>query len=340
MSDTTREIRLASRPDGEPRPKNFELAEAPLPEPGQGEVLVRNSYLSVDPYMRGRMRDVKSYIPPFQVGEVLDGGAVGQVVASNAEDLQEGDWVESLQGWREHYTANGGSLRKVDPTLGPVSTALGVLGMPGLTAYAGIHEIGEAKEGETVFVSAAAGAVGSAAGQLARIAGCRVVGSAGSREKVDYLTSELGFDAAFDYRGVELSEALREHCPDRIDVYFDNVGGDHLDAALGRMANFGRVALCGMISAYNLEEPPAGPRNITALIVNRVTVRGFIVMDHYDLLPRFAREVAGYVGSGELRYRETVVEGIENMPDAFIGLLGGENIGKMLVKVGPDESGS
>ena len=339
MSATTREIRLASRPDGEPRPENFELAEAPMPEPGEGEVLVRNSYLSVDPYMRGRMRDVRSYIPPFQVGEALQGGAVGQVVASNADQLAEGDWVESMHGWREHYTEKADALRKIDVSLAPVSTALGVLGMPGLTAYAGLHEIGRAKEGETVFVSAAAGAVGSVVGQLARINGCRSVGSAGSREKVDFMTEELGFDAAFNYREVDLSQALREHCPDRIDVYFDNVGGDHLDAALGRMANFGRVALCGLISSYNLEEPPPGPRNIAALLVNRINVRGFIVMDHYDILPRFAQEVAGHIKSGELRYRETIVEGIENMPDAFIGLLVGENIGKMLVKVGPSEQG-
>ena len=295
MAETTREIRLASRPQGEPRPDDFELAEVPTPEPGDGEVLVRNSYLSVDPYMRGRMRDVKSYIPPFQVGQVLDGGAVGRVVASNSDALDEGDWVESLHGWREHYTAEGDELRKIDPTLAPVSTALGVLGMTGLTAYAGIHEIGKAKEGETVFVSAAAGAVGSVAGQLARLAGCRVVGSAGSQEKVDYLTGELGFDAAFNYREVDLVQALREHCPDRIDVYFDNVGGDHLDAALTRMANFGRIPVCGLVSAYNLEEPPPGPRNIAAIIANRLTVRGFLVLDHYDLVPRFAEEVGGYV---------------------------------------------
>ncbi len=293
MADATRQIRLASRPEGEPRPENFELVETPVPDPRDGEVLVRNSYLSVDPYMRGRMRDVKSYIPPFGIGEVLQGGAVGQVVASNDGGLEEGDWVESMLGWREHYLAKPDGLRKVDPSLAPVSTALGVLGMPGLTAYAGLHEIAKAQHGETVFVSAAAGAVGSVAGQLARIAGCRVVGSAGSQEKVDYVTTELGFDAAFDYHEVDLAQALREHCPDRIDVYFDNVGGDHLDAALGRMANFGRVALCGMISAYNLEEPPPGPRNIAALIVNRIAVRGFIVMDHYDLLERFATEVAG-----------------------------------------------
>jgi len=335
MTDTTREIRLASRPEGEPRLENFALAEAPLPEPGDGEVLVRNSYLSVDPYMRGRMRDVRSYIPPFGVGEVLQGGAVGQVLTSNDAALEAGDWVESMLGWREHYVAKPDGLRQVDPSRAPVSTALGVLGMPGLTAYTGLHEIAKAKEGETVFVSAAAGAVGGVAGQLARIAGCRVVGSAGSQEKVDHLTEELGFHAAFDYHDADLAQALREHCPDRIDVYFDNVGGEHLDAALGRMATFGRVALCGMVSAYNLEEPPPGPRNIAAVIVNRITVRGFIVMDHYDLMERFATEVTGHIHSGELRYRETIVEGIERMPAAFIGLLAGENIGKMLVKVGP-----
>ncbi|MEJ7715081.1 MAG: NADP-dependent oxidoreductase [Thermoleophilaceae bacterium] len=236
---------------------------------------------------------MKSYIPPFQVGRGArrrSGGPGGGVERRRARTRATG-WRACTAG-ASTTPRRANSLRKIDPALGPVSTALGVLGMPGLTAYAGIHEIGKAKEGETVFVSAAAGAVGSVAGQLARIAGCRVVGSAGSQEKVDYLTTELGFDAAFNYRDVELSQALREHCPDRIDVYFDNVGGDHLEAALGRMANFGRVALCGMISAYNLEEPPPGPRNIAALLVNRVTVRGFIVMDHYDLLPRFAQEVA------------------------------------------------
>ena len=336
MAETTTEIRLASRPDGAPVPDNFEAAEVPLPEPGDGEVLVRNSYLSVDPYMRGRMRDVKSYIPPFQVGEVLQGGAVGQVVASNSDVLEEGAWVQSLYGWREHYASSADGLLAVDPSLAPVSTSLGVLGMPGLTAYAGLMEFGRPQEGETVFVSAAAGAVGSVVGQLARIKGCRAVGSAGSQEKVDFLTSELGFDAAFDYKREDLGQALRRDCPDGIDIYFDNVGGDHLEAALGRMNKFGRVPLCGMVSAYNLEEPPPGPRNLTALIASRVTVRGFLVTDHYDLYPRFVEEVAGYVRSGRLQYRETVVDGIERMPEAFIGLLEGDNLGKMLVRVGPD----
>ena len=336
MAETTREIRLASRPQGAPRPEDFELAEVAMPEPAEGEVLVRNSYLSVDPYMRGRMRDMRSYIPPFEVGQVLEGGAVGQVVASNGASLSEGAWVQGLQGWREHYVSNGDGLFEVDPAVAPVSAFLGVLGMPGLTAYAGLTQFGRPEEGETVFVSAAAGAVGSVVGQLARLRGCRTVGSAGSAEKVEWLTGELGFDAAFDYKREDLAGALREHCPDGIDVYFDNVGGDHLEAALDRMNRFGRIPLCGMISAYNLEDPPPGPRNLVTLIANRVTIRGFLVMDHYDLLQPFLEEVGGHVRSGELRYRETVVEGIERMPEAFIGLLEGENLGKMLVRVGPD----
>lgn len=338
MTDTTREIRLASRPEGEPVPENFELAEAPLPEPGEGEVLVRNSYLSVDPYMRGRMRDMKSYVPPFQVGEVLQGGAVGQVLASNGADLQEGAWVQSMNGWREHYTSDGTGLLPVDPGLAPVSTSLGVLGMPGLTAWYGLTQIGNPEEGETVFVSAAAGAVGSVVGQLARLRGARAVGSAGSPEKVAFLTDELGFDAAFDYKREDLSEALREHCPDGIDVYFDNVGGDHLEAALNRMNTHGRVPLCGMVSTYNSEGPPPAPRNFGALLVKRLTMTGFIISDHFDRYAEFAKEVGGYVAGGELRYRETVVDGIERMPEAFIGLLQGQNTGKMLVRVGPDAS--
>ncbi len=338
MAETTREIRLASRPGGTPVSENFELAEVPIPEPGEGEVLVRNSYLSVDPYMRGRMRDLKSYIPPFQIGEVLQGGAVGQVVASRTDAIEEGSWVQGLHGWREHYVSGGEGLLPVDPSLAPVSTALGVLGMPGLTAYAGLMELGRPQEGETVFVSAAAGAVGSVVGQLARITGAGAVGSAGSQEKLSFLTEELGFDAAFNYKSEDLSDALREHCPGGIDVYFDNVGGDHLESALGRMNKFGRILLCGMISIYNLEEPPPGPRNMASMLVSRVTMRGFIVTDHYDLYPRFVEEVSGYVRSGEMKYRETMVDGIERMPEAFIGLFAGENIGKMLVRVGPDPS--
>ena len=336
MTETTREIRLASRPKGEPVAENFELAETPLPEPGPGEVLVRNSYVSVDPYMRGRMRDAKSYVPPFQVGAVLQGGAVGQVVASNGADLEEGAWVQSMDGWREHYTSAGQGLLPVDPEVAPVSTALGVLGMPGLTAWYGLTQIGKPERDETVFVSAAAGAVGSVVGQLARLRGARAVGSAGSPEKVALLTGELGFDAAFNYKTEDLNAALREHCPNGIDVYFDNVGGDQLEAALNRLNTFARVPLCGMVSAYNLEQPAPGPRNLASLLVNRATITGFIVTDHYDRFGEFIEEVGGHVRSGELGYRETVVDGIENMPQAFIGLMEGQNTGKMLVRVGPD----
>jgi NADPH-dependent curcumin reductase CurA len=334
MSTTTREIRLASRPDGEPTEENFELAEVEIGEPGPGEMLVRNSYLSVDPYMRGRMRDVKSYIPPFQIGAALEGGAVGQIVASNGGQLEEGAWVQHLAGWREHSVIDGGY--PVDPAVAPISTALGVLGMPGLTAYAGLTDVAPIKEGETVYVSAAAGAVGSAAGQIARLRGCRVVGSAGSPEKVAWLTDELGFDAAFDYKQTPVPEALREHAPKGIDVYFDNVGGDHLSAVLAKMRVHGRIALCGAVAQYNEEGPQPGPENFLAVLPLRLTIRGFIVLDHFGLMGDFINKVGGWVRSGELRYRETIVEGIEKMPSAFNGLLAGDNIGKMLVKVGPD----
>jgi NADPH-dependent curcumin reductase CurA len=334
MSATTREIRLASRPDGEPIDDNFEIAETPIPEPGPGEMLIRNSYLSVDPYMRGRMRDVKSYLPPFEVGAVMDGGAVGQVVASNGGPFEEGAWIQHQAGWREHSVVNGGF--PADPAVAPISTALGVLGMPGLTAYAGLTDVAPIEEGQTVFVSAAAGAVGSAAGQIAQLRGCRTIGSAGSPEKVAWLTDELGFDAAFNYKETPVADALREHAPKGIDVYFDNVGGDHLSAALARMRLHGKIALCGAIAQYNEEQPQPGPDNFLAVLPLRLTIRGFIVLDHFGLMGRFAEEVGGWVGSGDLRYRETIVDGIENMPSAFNGLLSGDNIGKMLVKVGPD----
>jgi hypothetical protein len=336
MAETTREIRLASRPVGEPTHDDFDVAELPLPEPGRGEVLIRNAYCSVDPYMRGRMRDVKSYLPPFQVGEVLEGGAVGQVVASNGGRFDEGQWVQHQGGWREHAVSNGDAAYPVDPDVAPVSTALGVLGMPGLTAYAGLVRIGQHKEGDTVFVSAAAGAVGSMVGQLAKLRGSYVVGSAGTPEKVAWLTDELGFDAAFNYKEVAVADALREHFPKGIDVYFDNVGGDHLEAALPRMRKFGRIPICGALSEYNDEEPQPGPRNFIAVIPRRLTITGFLVLDHFDLMSDFLREAGPHVASGQIKHRETIVDGIERMPDAFIGLLRGENIGKMLVRVGPD----
>jgi NADPH-dependent curcumin reductase CurA len=328
---TSREIHLAARPNGAPAPSDFSLVEVDVPDPAEGEVLIRNAYMSVDPYMRGRMNDAKSYVPPFQLGEVLDGGAVGQVVASRNERVPEGAWVVSRLGWRELALSDGSGLLQFDPSLGPVSTALGVLGMPGLTAYVGLLDIGRPVEGETVFVSGAAGAVGSLVGQIAKLRGCRVIGSAGSPEKVAWLR-ELGFDVAFDYRETETREVLREG----VDVYFDNVGGQTLEAALGGLRVGGRVVACGAISQYNATEPPVGPRNLFLVVTKRLRLEGFIISDHYDRLPAFLAEVAAWVRDGSVRYRETVVEGIERAPEAFIGLLAGENVGKMLVKVGPD----
>ena len=336
MGERNREIRLAARPVGVPKESDFELAETDVPRPAEGEVLVRNAYMSVDPYMRSRMNETKSYVPSFQIGKPLQGGAVGQVVESRSEALAEGDWVNSMLGWREYYVADGKALMKIDPGGAPVSTALGVLGMPGLTAYVGLLDIGEPKEGETVFVSAASGAVGSVVGQIAKLKGCRAIGSAGSAEKVSYLTDELGFDAAFNYREVRLADALRDACPDGIDVFFENVGGEHLEAALANMNTFGRVVLCGLVSQYNATEPPAGPRNFPQVLVSRLLLKGFIISDHFDRLPAFFADMGRWVAEGKVKYRETVIEGIENAPKAFIGLLAGENLGKMLVKVGPD----
>jgi NADPH-dependent curcumin reductase CurA len=331
---TSREIRLAARPDGFPKDSDFELAETPIPEPGDGEVLVRNVYISVDPYMRARMADRKSYMPSFQIGHAMQGGAVGQVVKSRSDALAEGDWVNSMMGWREHYTADGSALMKIDPDLAPVSKALGVLGLTGFTAYVGLLDLGQPKEGETVFVSAASGAVGSIVGQIAKLKGCRVIGSAGSAEKVAW-GRELGCDDAFNYKEEMPAEALDRLCPDGVDVYFENVGGDHLDAALPRMRTFGRVVLCGLISQYNDTEMRPGPSLVPA-VTNRLTLRGFIVSDHFDRLPDFLRDMGGWIRDGLIEDEETVVEGIENAPRAFMGLLRGENRGKMLVKIGPD----
>jgi len=327
----SREIRLAARPRGVPQPSDFELAEVELPDPGDGEVLIRNAYVSVDPYMRGRMNDAKSYVPPFQVGEPLSGGAVGKVVASRNTQWPEGSWVVHMLGWREAAISDGAGLLPADPSLAPVSTALGVLGMPGLTAYVGLLDIGRPREGETVFVSGAAGAVGSVVGQIAKLKGCKVIGSAGSAEKVAWLR-ELGFDEAFDYRETDTREALR----DGIDIYFDNVGGATLEAAIGALRPRGRVVACGAISQYNATELPQGPRNLFMTVSKRLRIEGFIISDHFDRFPDFLADMGGWVRDGNVRYRETVVEGIENAPAAFIGLLGGENIGKMLVKVGAD----
>ena len=336
MEGVSREIRLVARPTGFPDEELFEVAESPIPDPSDGQVLIRNAYFSVDPYMRPRMNDVRSYVAPFTLGETMTGGAVGRVVASRHEKLAEGDWVLHGLGWREWALSDGAGVRKVDPALAPVSTALGVLGMPGFTAYYGLFHIGQPESGQTVFVSGAAGAVGSAAGQMAKIAGCRVIGSAGSPEKIAWLR-ELGFDEAFDYRETRVRSALAELAPDGIDVYFDNVAGDHLEAAIGALRNHGRVVACGSISRYNDVEPSPGPRNMFMVVTKRLLIQGYIINDHYEHFREFLDAATGWVRDGRLRYRETVIEGIENAPTAFVGLLRGENVGKMLVQVGPTD---
>ncbi|OZV84721.1 NADP-dependent oxidoreductase [Micromonospora echinospora] len=330
---TNREIHLASRPDGWPTPENFRLVETSVPTAGDGQLVVRNLVMSVDPYMRGRMNDVKSYVPPFRLDAPLDGGAVGEVVQSRAEGFAPGDVVLHGLGWREYALVDAGSARPVDLTLAPVNAYLSVLGMTGLTAYAGLLEVAGMREGETVFVSAAAGAVGSLVGQIAKLRGAaRVVGSAGSPAKVERLRA-LGFDAAFDYHDGPVRDQLRAAAPDGIDVYFDNVGGDHLEAAIGALRPHGRAAICGMIAQYNATEPPAAPRNLALVIGKQLTLRGFLVNSYGHLREQFVREVSGWLRDGRLHHDETVVDGIENAPAAFLGLLRGENLGKMLVRL-------
>jgi NADPH-dependent curcumin reductase CurA len=305
-----------------------------VPAPKAGEILVRVLYLSVDPYMRGRMNDVKSYAPPVQIGEVMGGGAVGKVVASQNPQFQVGYIVEGYFGWQEYAISNGTGVRKIDPAVAPISTALGVLGMPGLTAYFGLLEIGKLRQGETVVVSSAAGAVGSIAGQIARIKGCRVVGIAGSDQKVAWLRDELGFDAAFNYKAAEdYSSKLQELCPNGIDVYFDNVGGEITDAVLRNINFFARIALCGSISQYNATGPSMGPRLLGTFVGKRARAQGFIVTDFANRYEPAMRQMGEWIRSGRLKYREDVVQGIDKAPRAFIGLLRGENFGKMLVKM-------
>jgi NADPH-dependent curcumin reductase CurA len=328
-----REVRLAARPVGEPKPSDFELVEVPVPEPAEGELLVRNLVMSVDPYMRGRMNDAKSYVPPFQVGAALEGGAVGEVVESTVDSHKPGDLVLHGFGWRDYAVGPASAFRVVDGAIAPPSAYLGVLGMPGLTAYAGLFDVAHLKEGETVFVSGAAGAVGSIVGQLAKLRGARVIGSAGSAEKVRWLVQDLGFDAAFNYRDAPVSDQLRTFAPEGIDVYFDNVGGDHLEAAISSLNVHGRAAICGMISQYNNTEAQPGPRNLTMLVQKRLTLRGFLVSDHGHLMPEFLREVPPAVADGRVKMRETVVDGLENAAAAFIGLLRGDNTGKMVVRI-------
>ncbi|MEU6075183.1 NADP-dependent oxidoreductase [Micromonospora sp. NPDC047074] len=333
MSTRNREIHLASRPTGWPTAENFRLVETEVPTPGPGQIVVRNQYMSVDPYMRGRMNDAKSYVAPFALDAPLDGRAVGEVVAGEAESVRPGDTVLHNLGWREYALLDAKAARKVDPDVAPVNAYLSVLGMTGLTAYAGLLEVAGMKPGETVFVSAAAGSVGSLVGQIARLRGAaRVIGSAGSAAKVERLRA-LGFDAAFDYHDGPVRDSLKAAAPDGIDVYFDNVGGDHLEAAISALNVHGRAAICGMIAQYNETEPPAAPRNLALVIGKRLTLRGFLVGDHNHLRAEFVREMSGWLRDGQVSYDETVVDGIENAPAAFLGLLRGENLGKMLVRL-------
>lgn len=328
----SREIHLASRPHGWPTQENFRTVETELPDPGPDEVLVRNTFMSVDPYMRGRMNDVKSYVPPFALDAPLDGGAVGEVVASGSADLAVGDTVLHQAGWRTHALLPARAVRRVDVSQVPASAYLGALGMPGMTAYVGLTRVAEMKEGDTVFVSGAAGAVGSAVGQMARLLGAsKVIGSAGSPEKCAWLTDELGFDVALDYKAAPIGRQLREHGP--VDVYFDNVGGDHLEAAIFAMADFGRIAACGAIADYNADAPVPGPRNLMMMVSKRLTMRGFIVTDHGDAASEFYQRAGAWVADGSLTWRETVVDGLDNAVDAFLGLHRGDNTGKMLVRL-------
>lgn len=330
----TREIQLASRPVGRPAPENFRLAESPLPELRDGQVLVRNQFISVDPYMRGRMNDVKSYSAPFALDKALDGGAVGEVIASRTADRKVGDAVVHPLGWREYAVVDATATTPARTDLAPASAFLGALGMTGLTAYAGLLKVAEFKAGDAVFVSGAAGAVGSLVGQIAKAMGAsRVIGSAGSPEKVARLL-ELGFDAAFNYRDAPVLDQLKAAAGEHgIDVYFDNVGGDHLEAALSVLNVGGRVAMCGAIAQYNSTEPPAAPRNLALAIGKQLTLKGFLVSGYRQYAGEFAEHMAGWLADGSVSYDETVVDGLENAPQAFIDLLDGANTGKMLVRI-------
>ena len=337
MPEQNRKFLLAQRPEGKPDSETFKLVEEDVPDLGPGEVLVRTIYLSVDPYMRGRMRDAESYAEPWDVGDPLRGDVVGEVVASNGGGFSEGEYVTGTLEWADFATAPGTDLRPVDPDLAPLSTATSVLGMTGRTAYFGTREIAQPSAGDTFVVSGAAGAVGSVAGQIAEMAGARVVGFTGSDEKVAFLEDDLGFDAAVNYKTTEdYGAALDEVAPGGVDAYFDNVGGPITDAVFTRLNLDARVAVCGQISQYNAEEMPTGPRKLGTLIGKRATVQGFLVWDFEPRFEQANRRLAEWVNSGKLQYRETVTEGLENAPDAFIGLFEGENIGKQLVKVGEE----
>ncbi len=339
---SARAITLASRPQGQPTHDNFALQDITLPAPAKGEFLVRNIWLSLDPYMRGRMDDVKSYADPVAIGGVMEGGTVGEVIASENAHFPVGTIVTGQFGWTTHAISDGVGVRPVDPALAPISTALGVLGMPGITAFVGLNDILQAKAGETVVVSAATGAVGSLAAQLAKAKGCHVIGVAGGAEKCAFAVEELGLDACLDHRAHDarsLAAALKEAAPKGIDCYFENVGGKTTEAVLTRMNTHGRIAVCGMIAWYSgqgIAEAAPLPMAWRNILTRRLRVQGFIIFDHFGRYPAFLAEVAPMVASGQIKFRETVAEGLENAPEAFLALLKGGNFGKQLVRVGPD----
>ncbi|MDA0840178.1 MAG: NADP-dependent oxidoreductase [Planctomycetota bacterium] len=335
MSQTmSREIRLKCFPDGIPRESDFEIVEVSLAEPGEAKMLVRNIYMSVDPYMRLRM-DLRRKFSPFSLNQTLDGASVGQVVKSKVRGFDAGDYVKSSMGWREYFLSDGTGLQRLESNIAPIQAHLGVLGATGMTAYVGIYEIGKPQDGETVFVSGASGAVGSIACQIAKNIGCRVIGSAGSDEKVAWLIEEAGVDAAFNYKNVnDLTAELGKHCPDGIDVYFENVGGKHLEAALEHMNVFGRIVLCGMISHYNETGQSEAPSNLVTTVGKRLTLRGFTPSDHPVRCGQFYKDMGDWISEGRIKWKETLFDGIGSAPRAFMGLFSGENIGKMIVKVG------
>jgi len=339
MPQSAKRVVLASRPVGEPKPSDFRIEEVPLPTPGPGEVLLRTIWLSLDPYMRGRMSDGPSYAAPVPVGGVMEGGTVAEVITSNNPAFAKGDIVLARAGWQTHALSDGKGLNKIDPKLAPISTAVGVLGMPGMTAYFGLLDIGKPQPGETVVVAAASGAVGSAVGQIAKIKGARAVGIAGGKDKCDYVKRELGFDDCLDHRDPDLAAKLKDACPKGIDVYFENVGGAVLEAVFPLLNTFARVPVCGLIAHYNDTEakPPKWAGSMMrAVLTKRLTIRGFIFSDYAARHAEFLHDMSQWVREGKVKYKEFVTEGIDSAPEAFMGLLKGANFGKQLVRVGPD----
>jgi NADPH-dependent curcumin reductase CurA len=332
MAAMNRQILLASRPQGAVREENFRIVDSPIAKPGEGEVLVKNEWLSLDPYMRGRMNEAKSYAMPVAIGEVMVGQTVGEVIESRDPAFKPGDKVLTSLGWQLYGAPRAKTLRKIDPARAPASYYLGVLGMPGITAWFGLTEVGKPKAGETLVVSAASGAVGSVVGQLARIMGCRVVGIAGGKAKCDYVVQELGFDACVDHRAADVGERLRKACPKGVDVDFENVGGAVLDTLLGMMNLYSRIVICGLVAEYNATEP-YGYKRLRSILVNRIRMQGMLVFDWADRYGEAIEALAGHLAAGKLKYRESIVEGLDNAPRGLIGLLKGENFGKQLVKL-------